>query len=139
VTAFRKQPAPSPAAPKAVRAAGVAVAAEGATGLIAAAALVLRGLGGADQHVTGGPSLAVFFALVGGGVLAAGYALVRGKHWGRGVAIFANLLLLPVTWYLSVGSHRWAYGISTGGLALVVLGLLCTPGAVRWAAGARTR
>lgn len=118
-----------------MRGAGFVVAAQGAVGLIVAAVLVLRGLVGADQRVVGGVSLAVCFVLVGGTVLAAGWALVRGQRWGRGVAVFTNLLLLPVTWYVAVDSHRWAYGTPIGVLALIVLGLLFSPGALGWVAG----
>ncbi|MEZ0366938.1 hypothetical protein ACAG26_25000 [Mycobacterium sp. pUA109] len=121
-------------APGAVRGAGAIVAAEGVLGLVVAAVLVVRGLGGADQRVVGGVSLAICFALVGGGVLAAGWALLRGRRWGRGVAVFANVLLVPVTWYVAVGSHRWGYGIPIGVLVLAVLALLFSPAALRWVA-----
>ena len=47
-------------------------------------------------------------------MLAAGCALVTGKRWGRGLAVFTQLLLLPVAWYLAVGSHRPAFGIPAG-------------------------
>lgn len=120
--------------PPAVRRAGYLAAAEGVVGLLVALILLVRGLAGADQRVVGGPSLAVCFALVGVGVLAGGWALVRGRRWGRGVAVFANLLLLPVSWYIAVDSHRWGYGIPVAILALGVLGLLFSPAAVRWIA-----
>ncbi|MGH3563450.1 MAG: hypothetical protein ACRDTN_17110, partial [Mycobacterium sp.] len=68
------------------------------------------------------------------GVLAASWALLRGRRWGRGVAVFANLTLLPIAWYLGVGSHRWGYGIALGVVALAVLALLFSTAAVRWAA-----
>jgi hypothetical protein len=121
--------------PGAVRGAGWVVAAEGTAALVVAVVLVLRGLGGADQRVVGGVSLAVCFVLVGGGVLAAGWALGRGNRWGRGIAVLANVLLLPVSWYVAVGSGQWGYGIPIAGVALAVLGLLFSPPAVRWAAG----
>ncbi|HEU4363311.1 MAG TPA: hypothetical protein VFR27_17640 [Mycobacterium sp.] len=120
--------------PGAVRSAGAIVALQGAAALVVAAALVLRGLAGADQRVVGGVSLAVCFGLIGAGVLGTGWALTRGKRWGRGAAVFANLLLLPVAWYVAVGSHRWAYGLPIGVVALAVLGLLFSPAALRWVA-----
>ncbi len=120
--------------PRVVRGAGLIVAVQGIAALGVAAALVLRGLAGADQRMVGGASLAICFALVGAGVLAGGWALVRGRRWGRGVAVFANLLLLPVAWYAAVGSQRWAFGIPVGIGALIVLTLLFSPAAVRWAA-----
>jgi hypothetical protein len=42
-----------------------------------------------------------------------------------------------VAWYLAVGSHRPGFGIPAGVVALAVLGLLFSPAAVRWAAGAQ--
>src|SRR3954471_21328483 len=99
------------AAPTTVRGAGLIVAVQGAAALVLAAVLVVRGIGGADQHVVNGLGTAVWFVVVGGGVLAAGCALLAGKRWGRGLAVFTQLLLLPVAWYLAVGSHRPVFGI----------------------------
>lgn len=126
-------------APAPVRGAGFIVAVQGAAALVVAAVLVVRGLAGADQRVVNGLGTAVWFVVVGGGVLAAGRALVVGKRWGRGLAVFAQLLLLPVAWYLAVGSHQPAFGIPLGIVALTVLVLLFSPAAVRWAAGGDQR
>lgn len=115
-----------------MRAAGLIVAVQGATALVVAVILLLRALGGADQHVVNGFGTAVWFAVVGTGVLTAGWALTVGKRWGRGPAVFVELLLLPVAWYLAVGSDRpWA-GIPLGVVALIVLALLFSPAALRW-------
>jgi hypothetical protein len=119
-------------APASVRGAGLIVALQGATALVVAAVLLIRALGGADQRVVNGFGTAVWFVLVGGGVLAAGCALLVGRRWGRGLAVFAELLLLPVAWYLTVGSHQPLAGIPVGIMALAVLTLLFSPGAVRW-------
>jgi hypothetical protein len=121
--------------PASVRGAGLIVALQGATGLVVAAVLLFRGLGGADQRVVNGFGTAVWFVLVGGAVLAAGFALLVGRRWGRGLAVFAELLLLPVAWYLTVGSHRPIVGIPVGIAALTALGLLLSPAAVRWVSG----
>ncbi|MEA2667556.1 MAG: hypothetical protein QOJ33_490, partial [Chloroflexota bacterium] len=94
------------------------VALEGAAGLLAAVAFVIRGLAGADQSTVSGFGNAAWFAIVGAAVLAAGWALWTGRRWGRGIAVFAQLLLLPVTWYVAVGSHQWLYGIPIAVLAL---------------------
>jgi hypothetical protein len=126
-------------APAPVRGAGLIVAVQGAAALVVAAVLVVRGIAGADQRVVNGLGTAVWFVLVGGGVLAAGRALVVGKRWGRGLAVFTQLLLLPVAWYLAVGSHQPAFGIPLGIVALTVLVLLFSPAAVRWAAGGDQR
>jgi hypothetical protein len=125
-------PAPTPSV---VRGAGLLVAVQGLAALLVAAALVVRGIAGADQRVVNGLGTALWFVLVGAVVLAAGRALVIGKRWGRGLGVFTQLLLLPVAWYLAVGSHRPAFGIPLGVLAATVLVLLFSPAAVRWAAG----
>jgi peptidoglycan/LPS O-acetylase OafA/YrhL len=130
----RKRATPSPA-PPAVRGAGLIVAVQGVAALVVAVLLVVRGIAGADQRVANGLGTAVWFVLVGGVVLAAGRALMLGKRWGRGLAVVTQLLLLPVAWYLAVGSHQAAFGIPAGVVALTVLILLFTPAAVRWAAG----
>jgi hypothetical protein len=120
--------------PASLRVAGLVAAVEGAAGLVAAAVLVARGLGGADQRVVNGFGTAIFFAVAGCGVLAAGVALAAGKRWGRGLVVFTQLLLLPVAWYLTAGSHRLVFGAPVAVVALSALGLLFSPGSVRWAA-----
>ncbi|MFZ0907272.1 MAG: hypothetical protein WAN71_26065 [Mycobacterium sp.] len=124
-----------PPAPLSVRGAGVIVAVQGAIGLVLAAVLLIRALGGADQRVVNGFGTAAWFALVGGAVLAAGGAMLVGRRWGRGLAVIAELLLLPVAWYLAVGSYRLLVGVALGISALIVLALLFSPAAVRWVAG----
>jgi len=118
--------------PRAVLGAGLIVAVQGAAALVVAVVLVLRALAGADQHDANGYGTAAWFAFVGGAVLAAGWALLRGRRVGRGIAVFANLLLLPVAWYLGVGSHRWGYGVAVAVTALAVLVALFSPAALRW-------
>lgn len=118
--------------PSTVRQAAVLVALEGAAGVVAAVVFLLRGLLGADQHVVNGFGNAVWFGIVGGGVLAAGWALWTGRRWGRGIAVFAQLLLLPVTWYVAVGSHQWFYGIPIAVIAVAALVMLFSPSALQW-------
>ena len=122
--------------PPAVRYAGFVVLAEGLLGFVAAAVLVVRAIGGADQHVVNGYGTAAWFAIISAAVLAGGWALVRDRRWGRGIAVFLNLLLLPVAWYV-YSSHQAAYAIVVGAVALAVLGLLFSPSAVQWASGRR--
>ena len=117
-----------------MRAAGVIVAIQGLAALAVAAVLVVRGIAGADQHVVNGLATAALFVVIGGVVLGAGRALTVGRRWGRGLAIITQLLLLPVAWYLVSGSQQPAAGGPAGIRALVVLALLFTPAALRWAA-----
>jgi len=117
-----------------VRGAGLIVAVQGAVGLAVAVVLVVRAVAGADQRLVNGYGTAAWFALVGAAVLAAGAGLLRGRRLGRGIAVFVNLTLLPVAWYLGVGSQRWGYGAVVGVAAAAVLAALFSPAALRWAA-----
>jgi hypothetical protein len=69
---------------------------------------------------------------VGAGVLTAAWALWTGRRWGRGIAIYTQLLLLPVSWYAGVGSHRWPYAILVAAVAVGILVLLFSPATVHW-------
>jgi hypothetical protein len=119
--------------PSTVRQAAVVVAVEGAALVGVAAVLVVRHLAGVeDQPWLSGYGTAGWFAIMGAGVLAAGWALWTGRRWGRGIAVFAQLLLLPVAWYMGVGSQRWVYAIPIGVVALATLALLFSPSALQW-------
>jgi peptidoglycan/LPS O-acetylase OafA/YrhL len=123
---------PSPAT---VRQAGVVVALQGAVLVVVAVVLVVRHLVGTeDPPWLSGYGTAVWFAIMGSAVLAAGFALWTGRRWGRGVAVFAQLLLLPVAWYMAVDSRQWAYGVPIALVAVAVLALLFSPSALQWAA-----
>ena len=122
----------SSSSPTTVRAAAVLVGLEGAAGVAAAAVFLIRGLAGADQHIVNGFGNAAWFAVIGAALLTAAWALWTGRRWGRGIAVFAQLLLLPVTWYVGVGSHRWFYGIPVAVVALAALVLLFAPATLRW-------
>lgn len=121
--------------PSVVRYAGFITVAEGVLALIVAAVLVFRGLDGADQRVVNGFGTAAWFVVMGAAVMAAGWALAAGRRWGRGIAVFANLLLLPVAWYV-IRSQQPAYAVLVGAVALTALGMLFSPSAIRWAARA---
>jgi peptidoglycan/LPS O-acetylase OafA/YrhL len=118
--------------PPVVRGTGVVVALEGVVALLFAVALVIGGINGTDAKVAYGT--AVWFLLAGAAVSGAGWALWRGRHWGRGVAVFVQLLLLGVAWYMLSGSHRPEFGVPLGAVALLTLGLLFSGPALKWAA-----
>ncbi len=127
--------------PPVVRAAGYLVVAEGLLSLLVAAVYLVHAVTGTNRDVVRGlPAAGGFgyatagwFAIVGGAVLAAGWALITGRRWGRGVAVVANLLLLGVAWYIR-GSDQPVHAAPVAVSALVVLGLLFSPTAVRWVA-----
>jgi peptidoglycan/LPS O-acetylase OafA/YrhL len=114
-----------------VRYAGFLVAAQGVAALVMAVVLLVRGLGGADQHIVSGYGTALWFLLIGAGVVTGGWALITGRRWGRGIGVPTNLLLLPVAWYV-FSSHHEVYGVLVALFAVAVLGLLLSPPAVHW-------
>ena len=107
---------------------------QGALGLIAAVVSLVRGLAGADRHIVNGYGNAVWFGLFGGVLLLAGWALWT-RRWGRGIGIYAQMLLLPVSWYAGVGSHQWGYAIPVALVSLAVLVLLFSPATIQWLTG----
>ncbi|WP_067676111.1 hypothetical protein [Nocardia miyunensis] len=119
--------------PGTVRGAGALAALEGAIGVIVAIVLVVRGLSGADQSKVSAYGTAAWFVILGGAVLAAGIALFLGRRWGRAIAVIAQILLLPVAWYMIEG-HQLQFGIPLGLIALAGLGLLFAPASSRWMA-----
>ena len=62
-------------------------------------------------------------------------ALWTGRRWGRGIAIYTQMLLLPVSWYVGVGSHQWAYAIPLAVLAVAILVLLFHRSTLNWLGG----
>lgn len=129
--------------PSTVKWAGYVGLIEGAVGLIAAIVMVIqtaRGHGDGDAKVEGvlaswgsGYGTALWFVIIFGAVAAAGWALTRGKRWGRAPVAMLNMLLLPVAWYM-FSSSRPDLGTPTLLVSLVGLGLIFNPAAVSWAA-----
>ncbi len=113
--------------------------AEGALAIVAALIYLFHAVTGSNQDVvrdsliTGGYSYgtAAWFAIIGAAVVAAGLALSRGRRWGRGVAVFANLVLLGVAWYVYT-EGQLGYALLVAAVALVALGLLFSPSALHW-------
>lgn len=112
------------------------VALEGAAAVLVAVVLVVRHLAGAeDPPWLSGYGTAAWFIVMGSAVLSAGWALWTGRRWGRGLAVFTQLLLLPIAWYMAVGSGQWIYGVPVAIVAVAVLALLFSPPALRWFTG----
>ncbi len=110
------------------------VSSEGLVGLVAAAVLLVRALGGATDSAANGYGTAGWFAVVGAAVGGAGIALILGKRWGRAVALVVQLLLLPVVWSLLTDSHQPIYGALLGVVVVAILALLFSPASSQWMA-----
>jgi len=126
---------PRSSVPSTVRIAGSLVVLEGIVAIGFAVYSVVRALSGThDQSVTNGYGLALWLGILFGGVLAAGIALLRGKRWGRAVAVVAQLLLLPVAWSLLTDSHQLVLGIVLSVIVVPALVLLFAPQTTTWLA-----
>jgi len=121
------------ASPATVRRAAALVGVQGALAVVGAVVFVIRGMAGADAHIVSGFANAVWFVVVGAALLSSAWALWTGRRWGRGIAVFAQMLLLPVCWYLGVGSHRWVYALPAALVCVTILVLLLfAPATVQW-------
>lgn len=125
---------PRVAIPGPVRLAGWIASAQGLVGVGVAVLLLVRAIGGHREEtvVISGYGTAVWFAILGGGLLAAGLGLLRGRRWGRGLVVIAELLLLFVAWYVGVGSHQYLPGIALAVVCAVALAALFRRDAVEW-------
>ncbi len=106
---------------------------EGVALIVVAVIFVVRAFGGASEVSISGYGTAGWYTVMGAGLLTAGWALWTGRRWGRGISIFAQLLLLPVAYYIAVGSQQWVYGVPVALVAALALGLLFSPSALDWA------
>ena len=120
--------------PVAVRRAAGLVGAQGAVGVIAAVIFVIRGFAGADRHIVDGFGTAAWFAIFAAALLAAAWALWTGRRWGRGIAVYGQMLLLPVSWYVGVGSHQWLYAVPLALMSVAILVLLLGRSTNQWMA-----
>lgn len=122
-------------APPTIRGAGLLVGLQGLTGLGFAVALLVRAIGGGSTEGNNVFGEAGYFAVLGGGVVAVGVALVLGKQWARSPAVVVELLLFGVAWYAVGPSGRPEIGVPVGLLCVVVLSLLFTARSREWSMG----
>ena len=125
---------PRDAIPTAVRVAGWIASAQGFAGAVTAVVLFVRAVSGHREEtvVISGYATGVWFAILGGGLLAAGLGLLRGRRWGRGMVVITQILLLFVAWYLGVGSGHLLAGVALALVCGVALVSLFRREAVEW-------
>lgn len=117
--------------PRAVRVAGTIVALQGGLALVTAIVLTFREASGHREAGISGYGTAAWFVIMGAGVLAAGWALWTGRQWGRGIAVFVNLLLLGVAFYVFT-SGQLGYAVLVAVVSVAVLALLFNSSTVHW-------
>ncbi|MEO9329898.1 hypothetical protein [Gordonia aurantiaca] len=123
-----------PAPPRQIRIAGAVTLAQGLIGIVIAIVLVIRALAGHEETAISGYGTAAWFAIIFGGVAVGGAALWSGRRWGRSIAMVAQILLLPVAYYLYT-SHVAVASVPVALVAVFVLVMLFSPPSVRWLAG----
>lgn len=121
-------------APLTIRAAGGAVAVQGAAAVVVAVVLLIRTVGTNGNSASVGYGTAGLFVVLGGGVLAAGVVLARSMPGGRGPALVVQVLLLPVAWSLLTASDQVIAGVVLGLVALGIIVLLLAGPSRRWMA-----
>ncbi|MDT5035276.1 MAG: hypothetical protein QOE03_461 [Micromonosporaceae bacterium] len=67
-----------------------------------------------------------FAALLAAAFAGLGWSLARRRSWARGPAVVAELMLVPIGWYLASGGQVWP-GVAVLALSLVGAGLLVAP------------
>ena len=119
--------------PRYVRIAGAITMAQGAVAIIVAVVLVIREAAGHEEAAISGYGTAAWLRIIFGGVLAGGAALWFGRRWGRAISVVAQILLLPVSYYL-VTSGQAVFGVPLALIAIAVLVMLFMPSSVQWLA-----
>lgn len=122
-------------APTAVRVAGAIVGAQGLAGLGFAIAVLVRAFSGASTPGNNLFGEAVYFALLGAGIVTCGVGLILGRRWARGPVVVVQILLIGVAWYALGPSHRPELGIPVGALCILVLVLLFVGRSRAWSLG----
>ncbi|GAA14001.1 hypothetical protein BPODLACK_01124 [Gordonia sp. YY1] len=120
--------------PTQIKVAGAVTTVEGLVGVAVAVILVIRGLAGHEETAISGYGTAIWFGIIGGGVLVGGVALLAGRRWGRSIAMVAQILLLPVAYYLYTSGWP-VFSVPLALAAIAGLVMLFSPAAVRWLAG----
>lgn len=121
--------------PSTLRWAGWTIAVEGLAGIVVAIVYIVREASGHHEDSISGYGSAAWFGIIGGGVLAGGIALTRGRRWGRGVGLIAQILLIPVAYALLTSSGQPWIGGPLLVVVLATLVMLFAPASLAWLAG----
>ncbi|EFV13555.1 hypothetical protein [Segniliparus rugosus] len=124
--------------PKPILVSGVVSAALGLIAAVFGLAVAFAAVVGRSFPGLSSPATAVAFLAFGGTFALAGWSLLRGKSWGRGVIVIFCLLLLPIAYGIVEDSRQPLYGYPLGAAVLTDLICLFVPSSLRWAQDNRT-
>lgn len=105
------------------------VVAAGLAAVEGALVVVYAALEAASVHadrVTMGVTTSVFFAVLGGGLVACAWLLVQGRAWARSPVVVVQIMALGLAWNFLGGSTTWV-AVVLGLVGLVVLAGLLHP------------
>jgi hypothetical protein len=123
------------AVPVTAKIAGAIASFQGGLAIVAGILFIVRWFMGVSEGYRGlQPFNTMWFFIIGGGVLAAGIALLRGKQWGRTIAMMAQLLLLPIAYDLFFVSHQQIFGVLVCLISVAGLIALFHPRTNEWMA-----
>jgi hypothetical protein len=115
----------SPTPPPLVVAAGLAAI----QGLLLVGYAVLEATHLHESRAAMGVSTSLFFAILGGLLVACGWLVVHGRSWARSPIIVAQVMFLGLAYNFLGGSTTWV-SVALAVVALVVLGGLLHPASI---------
>lgn len=124
-------------APREVRIAGVITTLPGLAAVVFAVVLLVRALLG-HAVTEGGNSVygqALYYAVLGIGLLVCGLGLLFGHTWARSPAVVVALILGGLGWYMAGPSAQPVYGVPLLLLAVALMVLLFRAPSRAWALG----
>jgi hypothetical protein len=99
-------------------------------GLLVVTYAVLEAASVHSDRVAMGVTTSLFFALLGGVLIACAWFVFRGRAWARSPIVVSQLLFLGLAWSFFGGSTTWV-SVVLGVVALVVLFGLLHPASIQ--------
>lgn len=117
--------------PKPVVASALLVCAQAVGVMVLAVVIVVSGF--ANSAAVGQLlAQAAYYVVLAAAMVVCGFALLRGRRWGRTPTIVVQIILAAVGYWLAVPSGRVGWGVALIALAVATGGLLLTGPANDW-------
>jgi len=114
-------PETRPVAPPPLR---VAAALSAVEGVLVVAYAVLEAASVHADRAAMGVTTALFFALLGAGLLACAWLLLHGRAWARSPVVVAQIMSLGLAWNFVGGATTWVAVVLALVAGVVLAGLL---------------